>query len=141
MAGRKELPEDERKIRLIPFIQKKIIDKLGRKECEKIAVEAVVAEYEKLKNRQIMEAKIIIIKDKDGEINFETNGFTNMEIIGLLNYYQDWVKIEALKRNSSTENVSQLFHVTVEYKRSKNYGYETIKKEIDKERNASKETR
>lgn len=29
----------------------------------------------------------------------------------------------------------------VEYKRSKNYGYETIKKEIDKERNASKETR
>ena len=50
MAGRKELPEDERKIRLIPFIQKKIIDKLGRKECEKIAVEAVVMEYEKLKN-------------------------------------------------------------------------------------------
>ena len=49
MAGRKELPEDERKIRLIPFIQKKIIDKLGRKECEKIEVEAVVAEYEKLK--------------------------------------------------------------------------------------------
>ena len=47
MAGRKELPEDERKIRLIPFIQKKIIDKLGRKECEKIAVEAVVMEYEK----------------------------------------------------------------------------------------------
>ena len=141
MAGRKELPEDERKIRLIPFIQKKIIDKLGRKECEKIAVEAVVMEYEKLKNRQIMEAKIIIIKDKDGEINFETNGFTNMEIIGLLNYYQDWVKIEALKRNSSTENESQLFNVTVEYKRSKNYGYETIKKEIDKERNASKETR
>ena len=28
-----------------------------------------------------------------------------------------------------------------EYKRSKNYGYETIKKEIDKERNTSKETR
>ena len=50
MAGRKELPEDEKKIRLIPFIQKKIIDKSGRKECEKIAVEAVVMEYEKLKN-------------------------------------------------------------------------------------------
>jgi len=47
MAGRKELPEDEKKIRLIPFIQKKIIDKIGRKECEKIAVEAVVREYEK----------------------------------------------------------------------------------------------
>ena len=53
MAGRKELPEDEKKIRLIPFIQKKIIDKLGRKECEKIAVEAVVAEYEKLKKLYI----------------------------------------------------------------------------------------
>ena len=53
-----------------------------------------------------MDAKTIIIKDKDGEINFETKGFTDMEIIGLLNYYQDWVKIEALKRNSSTENES-----------------------------------
>lgn len=49
MAGRKKLPEGEGRIRLIPFIQKKIIDKLGRKECEKIAVEAVVSEYEKLK--------------------------------------------------------------------------------------------
>lgn len=45
MAGRKELPEDEKKIRLIPFIQKKIIDELGRKECEKIAAEAVVKAY------------------------------------------------------------------------------------------------
>lgn len=45
MAGRKELPEDEKKIRLIPFIQKKIIDKIGRKECEKIAIDAVIKAY------------------------------------------------------------------------------------------------
>jgi hypothetical protein len=53
-----------------------------------------------------METKTILIKDEEGKIKFETNGFTDMEIIGLLNYYQDWVKIEALKRNSSTENES-----------------------------------
>lgn len=49
MAGRKELPEGEKKIRLIPFIQKKIIDELGRKECEKIAENAIIKAYNELK--------------------------------------------------------------------------------------------
>ena len=46
-----------------------------------------------------MEDKSILIKQENGEIKFETNGFSEMEIIGLLSYYKDFVQIEALKRN------------------------------------------
>ena len=53
-----------------------------------------------------MKEKTILIKDDGNGIKFETKGFTDMEIIGLLSYYQDWVKIKSLKRNISTENES-----------------------------------
>ncbi len=46
-----------------------------------------------------MENKRILIKQENGEIKFETDGFSEMEIIGLLSYYKDFVQIEALKRN------------------------------------------
>ena len=45
MAGRKKLPIDEKKIRIEPFIQKKVVDQLGKKECELISVTAVNKEY------------------------------------------------------------------------------------------------
>jgi len=47
MAGRKKLPIDEKKIRIEPFIQKKVVDQLGKKECEIISVNAVNKEYVK----------------------------------------------------------------------------------------------
>jgi hypothetical protein len=47
MAGRKKLPIDEKKIRIEPFIQKKVVDQLGKKECETIAVKAIDKEYVK----------------------------------------------------------------------------------------------
>ena len=53
-----------------------------------------------------METKTILIKEENGEVKLETNGFTDMEIIGLLSYYKDWVKVQAFKRNNSTENES-----------------------------------
>ena len=47
MAGRKQLPIEEKKIRIEPFIKKKIVDLIGKKECEKISVEAIEKEYKK----------------------------------------------------------------------------------------------
>lgn len=48
MAGRRELDPGERKVRTEPFIKKKIVDFIGKKECEEISVRAVNKEYEKL---------------------------------------------------------------------------------------------
>lgn len=47
--GRNNLPPDEKKIRIDPFIQKKVVDLIGKKECEIIAVKAVLKEYNKIK--------------------------------------------------------------------------------------------
>lgn len=44
-SGRKALPKEERKTRIEVFIQKKIVDQLGKKECELISVTAVNKEY------------------------------------------------------------------------------------------------
>lgn len=49
MAGRKKIPIDEKRIRIEPFIQKKVVDFIGKKECEIIAVEAIEKEFKKLK--------------------------------------------------------------------------------------------
>lgn len=49
-SGRKPLPEEEKKIRIEPFIKKKIVDQLGRKQCEEISVIAINKEY--LKSRK-----------------------------------------------------------------------------------------
>jgi hypothetical protein len=45
MAGRKKLPIEKKKIRIEPFIEKQIVDQLGKKECELISVGAVNKEY------------------------------------------------------------------------------------------------
>ena len=47
MAGRKKIPLDEKRIRIEPFIQKKVVDLIGKKECETIAVEAIEKEFKK----------------------------------------------------------------------------------------------
>lgn len=52
MAGRKELPPEEKMTRIEPFVKRKQIDLIGKKECETISVLAVNKEYEKrLKNQ------------------------------------------------------------------------------------------
>lgn len=48
MAGRKELPPEEKMTRIEPFVKKKKLDLIGKKECETIAVTAIDKEYEKL---------------------------------------------------------------------------------------------
>jgi hypothetical protein len=47
MAGRKKIPIEEKRIRIEPFIQKKAVDLIGKKECEKIAVDAIEKEFKK----------------------------------------------------------------------------------------------
>lgn len=47
MAGRKQLPIEEKKIRIEPFVKKKIVDLIGKKECEKLSVEAIGRSYRK----------------------------------------------------------------------------------------------
>jgi len=44
-SGIKPLPEEEKRIRIEPFVKKKIVDKLGRKNCEGISVSAINKEY------------------------------------------------------------------------------------------------
>jgi len=51
--GRKKLPVEEKKQEINPFVKKKVIDFIGKKECETIAVTAINKEYEKqLKKHQ-----------------------------------------------------------------------------------------
>jgi hypothetical protein len=52
MAGRKKLDPGEKKIRTESFIKKKVVDLVGKKECEEISVQAVNKEYEKLLKKQ-----------------------------------------------------------------------------------------
>lgn len=48
MAGRKSLPEGEKKIRIDPFVKIKMVNKLGKKKCEDISVNAIEKEFFKL---------------------------------------------------------------------------------------------
>jgi hypothetical protein len=52
MAGRKKLDPGEKKIRTESFIKKKVVDLVGKKECEEISVKAVNTHYEKLLKKQ-----------------------------------------------------------------------------------------
>ncbi len=47
MRGRTELPEDEKKLRLNLFVEKKKIDKIGVKECLQISKDSIDKEYQK----------------------------------------------------------------------------------------------
>lgn len=49
--GRKKLPVGEKKSKVEVFVKEKMIEKIGRKECENIAVAAVVDEYLKFEKQ------------------------------------------------------------------------------------------
>lgn len=53
MKGRIELPEGDKKQRLVVFVEKKKIDKIGSRECIEAAKEGIEKEYQKqLKNQK-----------------------------------------------------------------------------------------
>ena len=53
MRGRTELPEGDKKERLVVFVEKKKIDKLGAKRCVELSGERIEKEYQKqLKSKE-----------------------------------------------------------------------------------------
>ena len=52
----------------------------------------------------IEEIKLIVIKEVDGKMSFETKNFKPTEIIGLLCYYKKWMVNEMLNAESSNED-------------------------------------
>lgn len=48
MAGRKKKPEEDVKHRVITFVEKKKIDKIGMKGCEELSKEAIDRKYNQI---------------------------------------------------------------------------------------------
>lgn len=47
MRGRTELPEGEKKQRLVVFVEKKKIDSIGSKRCVEISKDSIDKEYQR----------------------------------------------------------------------------------------------
>jgi len=48
MAGRKKLTDGKKKVRIDPFIEERMVDKIGKKKCEEISVLAVIEEFNRV---------------------------------------------------------------------------------------------
>lgn len=51
------------------------------------------------KSEQLKTTKQILIEESNGKVTFNTEGFSDFEIMGLLSFYESWFKNKTLKEN------------------------------------------
>jgi hypothetical protein len=56
-------------------------------------------QYFILESEALEPKKKIIIEESNGKISFNTEGFSDFEIMGLLSFYESWFKNKTLKEN------------------------------------------